>query len=233
MRYGDGKEEVAIVEGGNAKAFGPYDDDWHSHLSEEEAQITEADVDGPNGALEGRMEGLTLEQSMSRHYKEGTRSSTESNGTERASGASTSSSLIESDSTHTSPRSSSEPPPSPPRRRKVLRRWPPIAQPEDILLPYVNIFASTKTYISTLPSPRSSSEKHQDTLQAIDISSILNLQAIELQDLLRRACFWGREKSLAEERVLLTKLRDNESGAESERDARQIYEWLRERFDQR
>lgn len=79
-----------------------------------------------------------------------------------------------------------------PRRRKVLQRWPPNAYSEDAILPLVHILTGSR-------------EAGADELTdgAIDISPVVKMQATELAELLRRACFWGREKSFAEERVTL------------------------------
>lgn len=89
-------------------------------------------------------------------------------------------------STPSTSSTSSQPPtpikPKQPKRRKVLRRWPPVSNPDSVLLPHFHIFASSSS---------------------TGLSALLNLQATELADLLRRACFYGREKSFGEERVRL------------------------------
>lgn len=69
------------------------------------------------------------------------------------------------------------------RRYKVLRRWPPIGRPEDVLLPRFSISSSV---------PTSSADGRQ---------WLLHKQAAELASYLQRACFWGRERGVAEERV--------------------------------
>lgn len=81
-----------------------------------------------------------------------------------------------------------------PRRRKVLQRWPPNnAHSEDALLPLVSILSGSGAI-------------HDDGLveDAVDVSPVTMMQAAEITELLRRACFWGRERSFAEERVTLT-----------------------------
>ena len=83
-----------------------------------------------------------------------------------------------------------------PRRRKVLQRWPPIVQPDEALLPPVHVFLG-------------STVQQQEDIP--DILPVTRLQGLEIVDLLRRACFWGREKSFAEERVLLTTFEDTVS----------------------
>lgn len=82
------------------------------------------------------------------------------------------------------PRSPSQPE-RPPRRRKVLQRWPPNGRPDDVMLPYVNIFLRS-------PSPSKADAGHAAIMQA---------QGNELCELMRRACFIGREESLAIEHV--------------------------------
>ncbi|KIV91553.1 hypothetical protein PV10_06081 [Exophiala mesophila] len=77
---------------------------------------------------------------------------------------------------------------TPPRRRKVLRRWPSVGRPEEVLLPEVRIF------LSPTISP-------SDPLLQQGMTSLLRAQSIELADLLRRACFYGRESGFAQDRV--------------------------------
>lgn len=206
MRYGDGNGEVTIIEDGTGggEAYGPYDDDWHSHLPEKEVQGTKKNAVVVEDGLKGR----------DKHV----RSSIDSTGDS----PSLTSSSTETDSIRTlSPLTSS------PRRRKVLRRWPPTAHPEDVLLPYVNIFTSTTS--SSITPPQSPSNIHND-VKAVDLSPVLNLQATELQELLRKACFWGRDRGLAEERVNLTRIGGVESKMESKGDQEEIFGWLRTRF---
>lgn len=91
-----------------------------------------------------------------------------------------------------------------PRRRKVLQRWPPNnAYSEDALLPLVSILSG-------------SSISHGDMSagDAVDISPVIDMQVVELAELLRRACFWGRERSFAEERVTLRTFDENVSAAQ-------------------
>ncbi|KPI41703.1 6-hydroxynicotinate 3-monooxygenase [Cyphellophora attinorum] len=68
------------------------------------------------------------------------------------------------------------------RRRKVIRRWPPIGVPEDVMLPRFQIFSRP---------PRNDTDGH---------GWLLHKQATDLADYLRRACFCGREKGFAEDR---------------------------------
>ncbi|OAL30293.1 hypothetical protein AYO20_08771 [Fonsecaea nubica] len=82
-----------------------------------------------------------------------------------------------------------------PRRRKVLRRWPAVGNPESVTLPYVGVFVA----------PPSVRDVHQPNSEADDLArghaALMRAQGLELVELMRRACFLGREKSFAEERV--------------------------------
>jgi hypothetical protein len=90
------------------------------------------------------------------------------------------------------------PPKTPTKRRKVLRRWPPNG-PVDTMLPYFNI------YISPPPQLDSTSSTERG------IHAITSMQARELVDLLRRACFYGREKGVGKERVNLVDMRKGDA----------------------
>lgn len=105
---------------------------------------------------------------------------------------------------------------SSPRRRKVLRRWPSLTTSEEALLPYVNILF--KVSQPMIPSGDS------DALD-IDIPPVTHAQGVELLDLLRRACFWGREKGFAEERVISTELSTTNSESQDK-----LVQWLQMRF---
>lgn len=101
----------------------------------------------------------------------------------------------------------SEPTKPPSRRRKVLRRWPPIGRPEDVDLPFIKIYSTPPPQLS--PPEHSANPKHDATTtdeSAMDLSYVLHPQAKEMVSVMRRACFWGREKSLGEERVVLEEL---------------------------
>lgn len=88
-----------------------------------------------------------------------------------------------------------------PKRRKVLRRWPPNNQ-TDVLLPYFQVC------VSPPPTPPPSSLSTADTHLQKGLYAITTMQASELIDLLRRACFSGREKGFAEDRVNLIRFSD-------------------------
>ncbi|KIX09387.1 uncharacterized protein Z518_00466 [Rhinocladiella mackenziei CBS 650.93] len=121
--------------------------------------------------------------------------------------SSTPSAVSNSDSTVASDRltpSSSREPRPPPRRRKVLCRWPSVGRPESVRLPYVKIFISGQREAGTVSEPPSVS----DDAEAVDLiqgqAALMRAQGSELAELMRRACFFGREKGLAEERVHLS-----------------------------
>lgn len=84
------------------------------------------------------------------------------------------------------------------RRRKVLQRWPPVGRPESVMLPYVKVFVQAASNPADIPGSEA---------EAVDMNlghaALLRAQGTELVELMRRACFFGREKSFAEERVQL------------------------------
>jgi hypothetical protein len=151
-----------------------------------------------------------------------------------------------------------ESPKTPTKRRKVLRRWPPNG-PAETLLPYFNVYISPSPSTSSpsppTPSPSSASppaSASASTSASASVSvsgiergihGITSLQARELVDLLRRACFYGREKGWGEERVNLIdlsqghdaegrKARDGRVQARDEDQAmmRRMVDWLEERL---
>ncbi|KAK5212268.1 hypothetical protein LTR47_007183 [Exophiala xenobiotica] len=89
-------------------------------------------------------------------------------------------------------------PQSPTRRRKVLQRWPPVGRPESVMLPYVKVFVQATSNPPDIPGSEA---------EAVDMhlghAALMRAQGAELVELMRRACFFGREKSFAEERVRL------------------------------
>lgn len=66
---------------------------------------------------------------------------------------------------------------TPPKRRKVLRRWPSV--PGDVVLPYTRITLT----------------------EGGGLSSALRDQGREMADVMRKACFWGSEKGVGDQRV--------------------------------
>ncbi|KAK4945617.1 hypothetical protein LTR10_015236 [Elasticomyces elasticus] len=86
-------------------------------------------------------------------------------------------------------------PQTPPRRRKVLQRWPSVGRPESTLLPHVKVFVEAL---------RDQPDTESPTIDArLGHSALMRAQGSELVELMRRACFYGREKGFAEERVQL------------------------------
>jgi hypothetical protein len=83
----------------------------------------------------------------------------------------------------------------PPRRRKVLRRWPAVGIPEAAALPQVKIFVQAES-----ASPQPDADNKAPDL-ARGHAALMRAQGKELTELMRRACFIGREKSYGEERV--------------------------------
>lgn len=102
-----------------------------------------------------------------------------------------------------------------PKKRKVLKRWPSTGQPETVDLPRINIFTS-------------GTDRAEDTDEP-DLAPILRLQAKEMVEVMRRACFWGREKSLAEDTVTLIDLKD----AQHEEGHHRVLSWLRSQENKR
>lgn len=88
-----------------------------------------------------------------------------------------------------------------PRRRKVLRRWPEVGRPEDVLLPHTRIILRSKPVL--LLDKQQQQQQHAAVL--IDhergLQALLHAQGTEFAELMRRACFYGRESGFANERV--------------------------------
>ena len=103
----------------------------------------------------------------------------------------------------------------PMKRRKVLRRWPPNTT-APIIPPH------TRVYVRDTPSGE---------------AGVLSTQGAELVELMRRACFYGREKGFAESRVTLEKLGtgssdDVDSALEGSVGVEQAGEWLAQKFEE-
>lgn len=197
IRYGEEEDEVGIVEYDERdEDFGSYDDDWHAI---ETRRIREGEY---------RYDTTSTGTS----FQAGTKSG------EAISGGSDGSS--QSDSTDSSEPCSPAAVDSP-RRRKVLRRWPPNAQPEGVVLPYVNV---------TLTKPSPDQQVERDQGQYTSITPVTWLQGRELAELLKRACFWGRERSFAYERVTLSEC---DAGMGSRDRQEQVVKWLQAKFGER
>lgn len=186
MRYGEEEDEVGVVEAEVLhdldKGYGPYSGDCHAV---ETRNLSEEYYYG-KGDTEKDEKGVDAEGSDSGY---------ESDRSE----------LVNATRCEEKRRARVEPP----RRRKVLRRWPSTRQPEETTLPFVNIFLSGETAETTYSRENgrdSKSEAETGNGNRLEISPVTRLQGIEMAELLRRACFWGREKSYAEERVVLTDL---------------------------
>ena len=127
------------------------------------------------------------------------------------------------DDNHPSPKPSPAPEPKQVKRRKVLRRWPPISTLADASLPWFIVFTSSPF-------------QTQDPTDAMN--ALLEKQGIELADLLRRACFYGREKGVGEERVSLSPLPGmDDRTVKGKRDREEwrltmMVGWLRQRMEQ-
>lgn len=108
----------------------------------------------------------------------------------------------------------------PPRRRKVLRRWPPVGRPEDVLLPYSKVFLSPPVSQGVKEATDSLSEHHEVPGLEDGLHALLHAQGTEFAELMRRACFYGRESGFANERVQVQEVIGSKSspdlGADSE-----------------
>ncbi|KAJ9635289.1 hypothetical protein H2204_005850 [Knufia peltigerae] len=103
---------------------------------------------------------------------------------------------------------------SPPRRRKVLQRWPAIGRPESAILPHVKAFVRSPLVVGSFDEVEGNSDGvHSEQGHA----ALMRAQGSELVELMRRACFFGREKGFAEERVRLYEetAHDQDMGSES------------------
>lgn len=130
-----------------------------------------------------------------------------------------------------------------PRRRKALSRWPPYgldyglsgntwSGPSDgimrlkMKLPLVRVLLRERDVVLESDSVSSSSvEKKKIPRVGGRGSTVLAKQADEMVSMMRRACFWGREKGVGERRVTLSKIRDTGNNAGEE-----VGDWLRDVF---
>ncbi|KAL3451182.1 hypothetical protein BJX65DRAFT_269117, partial [Aspergillus insuetus] len=122
----------------------------------------------------------------------------------------------------------------PVRRRKTLARWPPYGldygtsgprqawsrepvKKLEITLPWVRIFTNESLYSDSGTSPAEDSidphqtggttaQKSPSRRRRNQNATVLTRQANEMVDVMRRACFWGRESGFANERVSLVSL---------------------------
>ncbi|KAJ5773230.1 hypothetical protein N7457_008126 [Penicillium paradoxum] len=131
------------------------------------------------------------------------------------------------------------------RRRKALSRWPPYgldyglsgktwSGSEDgigrleVKLPLVQVFLREDG--ACLPSEfdtSSTTELKKSRKEMGNGSTVLAKQADEMVSVMRRACFWGREKGVGERRVTLSRVRGTDHNAE------EVGDWLRNFFQGR
>ncbi|KAL2415534.1 hypothetical protein ABEF95_001938 [Exophiala dermatitidis] len=128
--------------------------------------------------------------------------------------------------------------PPPPRRRKVLRRWPAVGNPDSVLLPHVKVFVHAppppplaaagsamtggkRGHVKHPAAGTGTTDDHHDgnndhpdlapdDLQ-LGLAALKRAQGTELVQFMRRACFVGRDKSLAEERAVLHQLEEQQN----------------------
>ncbi|PWY82304.1 hypothetical protein BO83DRAFT_353078 [Aspergillus eucalypticola CBS 122712] len=127
---------------------------------------------------------------------------------------------------------------SPPRRRKALSRWPPFGldygnsgpawqSPShgvkrlEMELPWVGIFTQAVPESDDQIGNSEGRQHKGSSTKRNRMSSVLLQQAHDMVDVMRRSCFWGREKGYSERRVTLTRY---------PQDARELAGlWLREK----
>ena len=129
---------------------------------------------------------------------------------------------------------------TPTRRRKALSRWPPYGLDYglsghswndpgqgigrlQVTLPWVRVFVQEKSAglasHAELSSPVSTNKR-----ETTSKPTVLSQQAEEMVSVMRRACFWGREKGYGERRVTLSRV-DGELGPE-------LKSWFGQAFDE-
>jgi hypothetical protein len=108
---------------------------------------------------------------------------------------------------------------SPPRRRKVSRRWPAVGLPESFRLPLVKVFVQNARQALAGDEPYSKSEIENGR------AALMRVQGSEMVELMRRACFIGRERSFAESRVHIVHIADT-VGDEHASMQHEAFEWL-------
>ncbi|PYH84974.1 hypothetical protein BO82DRAFT_275723 [Aspergillus uvarum CBS 121591] len=137
------------------------------------------------------------------------------------------------------------------RRRKSVSRWPPygldygISGPAvlnhpnrgvkrlDVTLPWVRVFArgeAVKNAEPGVPAPAPVKKilaKRKSTVarRKTHTERVLAQQAVDMVDIMQRACFWGREKGFGESRVTLVRVGEGTWPTSAERYAG---EWLRD-----
>ena len=115
----------------------------------------------------------------------------------------------------------------PPRRRKVLRRWPAVGQPESVTLPHIKIFVHGQGR----PEPNTQGAGETETTNLTQgYAALMRAQGSEMVELMRRACFIGREKSVGEERVQLQLCERDSSAGECGDLEKAAIKWIGEMF---
>ena len=129
------------------------------------------------------------------------------------------------------------------RRRKALSRWPPYgldyglsgktwSGPGDgvgrlqMVLPWVRLFTSDGGAGLASGSLSSSAIEMKKTREGVQGSTVLARQADEMVSVMRRACFWGREKGFGERRVTLSQVRGNGDNVGEE-----VGDWFKNVFE--
>ena len=114
-----------------------------------------------------------------------------------------------------------------PRRRKVLRRWPAVGLPESVTLPRVRVFVQAQ---SQAGSDTWTAEETRTLDMANGHAALMRAQGAEMTELMRRACFIGREKSFAEERVQLSECKQGVADEGAEDLQQSAIKWVGQMF---
>ncbi|EXJ90462.1 hypothetical protein A1O1_03565 [Capronia coronata CBS 617.96] len=155
--------------------------------------VSEMGLDENDGGSDNESNGNQSSDTMSQPYASSTASTTSSETVEAA--LVTDNQAISSKDTESSP-----------RRRKVLRRWPAIGNPDSVLLPHVKVIVRGQLTATPVTTPLPSDRKAVSI--GLGLAALKHAQGIELAELMRRACFLGRERGFAEERVSLHEEKD-------------------------
>jgi hypothetical protein len=107
----------------------------------------------------------------------------------------------------------------PPRQRKVLRRWPAVGRPEDVLLPYSKVFLSPPVSQGVKEATDSLNDHHDVLNPENGLHALFHAQGTEFAELMRRACFYGRESGFANERVKVHEVIASQSSPDLEADS--------------
>jgi pimeloyl-ACP methyl ester carboxylesterase len=128
------------------------------------------------------------------------------------------------------------------RRRKALSRWPPYgldyglsgdtwSGPSDgigrleMTLPWVRVLVRDSAGLGS--GSLSAIESKKKTKDGGTGTTVLARQADEMVSVMRRACFWGREKGVGERRVTLSQMRSDNSVGE------EVGDWFKDVFEGR